>query len=58
MEYSLPLKNINAFFSIAIQIPQHHYFVDHKVRWCIALNMTGDFDFGYSSVNDGGIKVE
>jgi hypothetical protein len=31
-----------------IEIPGHHYFVAGDLRWCLALTMEGNIDFGYS----------
>lgn len=31
-----------------LQVPQHHYFMDETVSWCLALSMEGDAGFGLS----------
>lgn len=30
-----------------LHIPQHHYFCDLNLNWCMALTMEGDMCFGY-----------
>jgi len=49
--YSLSFNDIEEFFSLVNEIPQHHYFMDANGTWCISVNMTGDFNFGFSMLS-------
>lgn len=46
--YIFCFKDINDFCDFVIEIPQHHYFIHPKGNWCISLNMTNDFNFGFA----------
>lgn len=47
--YSFTFEDIIKFWDFVIDIPQHHYFIHPEGNWCISINMTNDFNFGFAN---------
>lgn len=42
-------KNFNNFLDFALEnIPQHHYFFDFDINWCLMISSEGYVDFGFA----------
>lgn len=48
LAYDFRFADMGRFFSLIVDIPQHHYFVDPGVNWCMALTLTNNFEFGFA----------
>ena len=45
------IKIIREILPVLLNIPQHHYFMDPEVSWCICFSMEGDMAFGRSIID-------